>query len=296
MRTQYDEYDSARRVSLEKTAGAGSNLGSGDGRGTTTYSYSQSTNGDDYNSWKYKTVVTLPDGSTDTVYANYLQQVMLKVHRASTVVSPEFYHYDSMGNIDMYAHPSAFQADGSGHYYDDTYADLLNDQGGGDYEYLANNAGEIDHYDLGSSTTATATTAGDVAGELKDTKLYHGDQDTSPTLVSSVDYFLHTYTPSGTGAVSSDLKFTADQTLYSGSGGTGGRTTSYAYTYLLDGSSNETNQPLTVTTTLPTIGSGDGPGSSTFRPPCTTSMAGSPGPKTPADSSTTSPTTRAPAQ
>ncbi|HEX8910754.1 MAG TPA: hypothetical protein VF796_00245, partial [Humisphaera sp.] len=67
-------YDAAHRVSAETVGGAG-------GGGTYQFAYETSGHADGYNSWKYKTTETLPDGNQNVVYTNHLQRVMLKVFR-----------------------------------------------------------------------------------------------------------------------------------------------------------------------------------------------------------------------
>jgi hypothetical protein len=87
----YFEYDSQKRVTLEKTNGA---------RFTYGYAYANSAFSDGYNNWKTKTTETLPDGNQNIVYTNFAGQVMLKVFRVSdTVKWYEYYKYDSKGQV-----------------------------------------------------------------------------------------------------------------------------------------------------------------------------------------------------
>src|SRR5262249_46411440 len=72
--------------------------------------------------------------------------------------------------------------------YDDTKADLLNSVSG-NYQYLSDNTGLIELMDFYSTTTATGTTAGGVAGWEQDHKIEHGETAT-PILENSTQYFL----------------------------------------------------------------------------------------------------------
>ena len=80
----YFEYDSARRVTKEIVQG---------GSRTFTFSYSESANADGYNSWKTKTVETLPGGTQNIVYSNYAGQTMLHVFKDGADEWLEFWKY-----------------------------------------------------------------------------------------------------------------------------------------------------------------------------------------------------------
>src|SRR5262249_7179708 len=101
----------------------------------------------------------------------------------------------------------------------------------------------------GTSTTATSSTAGDVDGYYKDTKIQQGSGGTT-ILQSATQYFSQT----GGGAT---IYPTANTTVYRNTDGTGGETTSHSYTWF----SNST-QMQSMTVTKPTISaSQNGPGS-----------------------------------
>ena len=91
---------------------------------------------------------------------------MLSVYQDNTTGQqwPTFYEYDGQGRLILTADPSAVSG------YNDTYADLLHSQSG-NYQYLNDSTGLLTIYDYASSTTATTSTAGDVANYLKDTKI-----------------------------------------------------------------------------------------------------------------------------
>jgi hypothetical protein len=121
------------------------------------------------NSWSTRTVVTNPDGSTDTVYTDYAAQVMLDDHYdpSSGLHTDQFYAYNSQGELALAAAPSAVTG------YNDSYADLLNKQNGS-YQYLSNTGGLLTFYDYYSTTTATETAAGGVAGYLQEEEIAQG--------------------------------------------------------------------------------------------------------------------------
>ena len=114
----YFEYDSERRVTKEVISG---------GQQTFTLSYSESANADGYNSWKTRTVETLPDGSQRIVYSNFVGQPMLKIHKLGDGESYEFFKYNDQAQLILRAEPSAVTG------YNDQYADLLH-QSSGEYE------------------------------------------------------------------------------------------------------------------------------------------------------------------
>src|SRR5439155_10135664 len=73
---KYFEYDPSSQRVTKAVIQAGGSSSSG-GLGTFTYSYASSSNANGYNSWADKSVETLPDGNSNTVYANYAGEVML---------------------------------------------------------------------------------------------------------------------------------------------------------------------------------------------------------------------------
>jgi hypothetical protein len=168
---------------------------------------------------------------------------MLKIyHDSSSGLNWDYFtEYDSSGRIILQAEPSAVTG------YNDTFSDLLNNQNGS-YQYLSNTSGLLTKYDYYASTTATETTAGGVAGYQQDVNLLQGQQGTAAEQ-SSTQYFLHT-----AGGIS--VAPTATSTVYRNTGGGGGETTSYAYTWF-----SGTTQMQSQTVTLPVISSAEnGPG------------------------------------
>ena len=218
----YYEYDNQHRVTKEITQGAGDGSS---GLGTYTYSYTTSANAQGYNSWQTRTVETLPDGNQNIYYTNFAGEVMLKVVKdLSDPADPTlqgqqwltYDRYDGQGRLIEEAEPSAVTG------YSNGYSDLLDFQNGTS-PYLAHSSGLIYLYDYGTTTTATATTPGDVAGYSKDDKVQDGQAGT-PILLDSTQYFAHT---GGTATIYP----VATQTVYRNTDGTGAETTSYSYTW-----------------------------------------------------------------
>ena len=212
----YYEYDpSSQRVTKAVVQGSGCSVCTG-GQGTFTYTYATSTNPTGYNSWAYKTVETLPDSTTNTVYANYAGETMLSVYQSGNQNWETFYQYDGAGRLILKANPSAVTG------FNDSFADLLDQTQVGDYGYLSSNTGLIELTDYYTTTTAGETTAGAAAGYYQDTKLEQGKSGT-PILQKAVQYFAHT------GA--STIFPVATTTVYRNTDGTGAETTSNSYTW-----------------------------------------------------------------
>jgi hypothetical protein len=213
----YFQYDSQQRVSLETTAGDGDSMTAG-GLGTYQFSYIASNNPNGFNSWNTKTIVTNPDGSSDTVYTNYAAEVMLDDHLdlLSDLHTIEFYAYNTLGQLVLDAAPSAVKG------YSDSHADLMNNQNGG-YQYLNGTSGLITRYDYYIKTAATETMAGGVANYLEDVQIQQGQTGTDIPQ-ETWQYYAHVYGGQTIAPVASD-------TVYRNTGGSGAETTSYAYTW-----------------------------------------------------------------
>jgi len=239
---KYFEYDpNSQSVTKAVVQGKGNSSTNG-GQGTFTYSYGISSNPAGTNSWTYKTVETLPDGSTNTVYANYAGEVMLKVFQSGGQQWDTFFQYDGSGRIILQANPSAVTG------YNDAYADLLDQSQVGDYGYLSSSTGLIQVTDYYSSTTGTETMAGGAAGYYQDTKLEQGKSGTQ-ILQTTAQYYAHT-------GGSATVYPVASNTRYRNTDGTGGETTSTTYTWFTG-----TTQVQSLVTTLPVISSAqNGPG------------------------------------
>jgi RHS repeat-associated protein len=238
-------YDSSKRVTSETDAGAG-NSG---GLGTSSYSYTTNSGASALsvpNEWKVKTVQTRPDGSTVTTYKNAFGLVMLSVETdtAASLSRDRYNRYDDLERVVLTADPSAVSG------YSESNADLVG-YSGGNATYLRDSDGLLTAYTYASSTTATSSAAGDVAGYLKEVDLLHGETGTAVPQQSRA------YVERTAGGV--DLFFPASSTVYRNADGTGGQTTSTSYTW-----QGTTAQPASVTVTLPTVTTTqNGPGTAT---------------------------------
>jgi RHS repeat-associated protein len=238
----YFEYDSQMRVSKEVAQGLGCSSCSG-GLGTFTFSYTQSNNPAGYNSWAVKTVETLPDGNENIVYSNFAGEQMLGVFEDTATGQQwdTFYQYDNQGRVILQANPSAVTG------YNDGYADLLHNQNG-HYQYLSDHSGLITLYDYASTTTATESAPGRVAGYQQDSKIEQGQLGT-PILQESMQYFAHTANGISVDPLATD-------TVYRNTNGSGAETTRYGYTWYAN-----SVQMQSMTTTLPVISAAqNGPG------------------------------------
>ncbi|MBA3936049.1 MAG: RHS repeat-associated core domain-containing protein [Planctomycetes bacterium] len=230
----YFEYDTSSRVTKEIAQGTTCSCSTG--QGTYLFAYQTSANADGYNSWLYKTTETEPDGNIHIVYSNYAAETMLFITKEVTTGKQwlQFYQYDGMGRPILKAEPSAITG------FDETKPDLLNSVSG-NYQYLSDSAGLIHRTVYGTSTTATATTAGNVAGYILQESLSQGETGAAVPL-HGMTYYSHA---DAGGAV---IYPQATDTIYRNTDGTGGMTTAFSYTW-----QGSTNQILAKTTTAPVV-------------------------------------------
>jgi RHS repeat-associated protein len=241
----YQYNPTSHRVTQAVIAGAGGDATGG--LGTYSYAYTASANASGVNAWRTKTVVTTPEGNTDTVYTNAFGQVMLDAYTetATGQAFDTFYRYDAAGRLVLEAAPSAVSG------YDDGYDDLV-DYVSGNAIYLRDSDGVLTKYTYAGSTTATDTTAGDAAGYLTGTDLLHGEAGT-PVPQETRTYVERTaYTTLA-------FYFPAASTVYRNDDGTGGQTTTTTYTW-----QGSTAMPTSVTVTQPAVTTAEnGPNSAT---------------------------------
>ena len=237
------EYNDQFRVTKETAAGAGGD--STGGRGTFTYAYAYSETATvlagtpgNYNEWVVKTTETLPGSHTRVVYTNAAKQVMLSAFTdaGTGLTRRSFYRYDAAGRQTLAAAPSAVTG------YSDATGDLVG-YSGSTATYLSDSAGLVTVSTYASSTTATTSTAGDAVGRLKAVAVRRGETGTD------VPQRGLTYIKRTVG--SEDFFFRAASTVYRNDNGTGGATTSTAYTW-----QGSTAEPASVTTTLPAVTTG----------------------------------------
>jgi YD repeat-containing protein len=224
----YYEYDASRRVS--KTVLFGKSNGTG-------YESTLSTNLAGYNGWERKTVETRLDGSTNTVYTNYLGQTLL-----TDLYDPQadthtitYNRYDNDGHLVLTAHPSAFVAVDD-MYYDESLADLIS-YASGNSPYLSDTAGlfeETVYYATGY-VHETAIAQGETAARLDP------GSTGGPIVQTHYEYVSQT--------VGNDTIYrVASQTTYANEDGTGAATTNYTYTWYVG-----TFQVQEETITLPAV-------------------------------------------
>jgi len=172
---QHFEYDNVRRVVRHVIQGMGSSQSGNEGLGVFTYSYETSDNPDGTNSWKYKTIETLPSGNRNVVYCNAFGQVMLKVFQnvddpSNPVLENQdwitYYRYDDDGRVIFEASSSAVTG------YDETKADLLDKQPDGNLVYISDNSGLITYHKYYTETNAAT---GAASGYRSESGFRHGE-------------------------------------------------------------------------------------------------------------------------
>ncbi len=224
----YFEYDDQFRANKE-TAG---------GSGTFTNAFTTNPHGlstSDYNYWNVKTVETLPDGNQNIVYTNFYKQVVLSVFKNTTTSDKwiTYKKYNSNGFLILTADQAAVTG------YDDSYNDLVH-YVSSNAAYISDSAGLVTTYAYGASTTATSSTAGNSPTQVQTVAVSQGETGTSVPQFA-YDYYKRTVN-------SFDFFFLANATQYRNTNGTGGQTTSYAYTW-----QGSTSQPDQITVTKPTV-------------------------------------------
>jgi hypothetical protein len=204
----YVEYDDQRRVTKEIAEG-----------GQYTYTFAFTTNGnagyfDDYNNWLVKTVETRPDGSTNTVYINYVGDVMLKQLASGSDVWLEATLYDENANVVQFGYPSAVTG------FDDTHNDLA----------VTFNAASglirlYTYYGGSSSSLGSSSSGGGVAAPnyMASESVKEGSGGT-PVLLKE-----YTYTVQSAGGVT--IYPTASITVYRDDGATEPLTTTFSYDF-----------------------------------------------------------------
>ena len=238
------EYNAYQRITREQRFG-----------GTEDYSYSYTVIVDDpshgggFNDWATKTVETLPDSVTKTVYTNIAGQVMLEDIADGSDHWISYYLYDEDdGHLLRHYEPSAI-ASYSESGLDDlsiTYANSGDD-------------GLVYVYEYGDATSGT-----EVEGYLQYEYVSEGHNDISSNKVKLRKYEYTSHTADDTGEtiypISKIIDYKTDQDTIE---------TQFSYTYHEyddGGQTKERNQVLQKTTTLPSISSAqNGSGSSATR-------------------------------
>jgi len=241
----YYEYGIDRRVSRQEVFGES-------GSTELTVALNDDDNyADGPNTWKRKTVETRGDGSTATVFVNYLGQTILTdlYDAASATHTLGYNRYDAAGRLVLSADSASFVLYND-EYYDESLLDLVN-YSGGDSPYLANAAGlfHVTTYYASTSQGIDEDTAGGVAGYAWQTAVAHGESAArlavgaqgGPIATAAYEYFART--------VGGDTIFPlASYTVYADEAGANEITTTYAYTWHAG-----TLQIAEQTTTLPVV-------------------------------------------
>jgi hypothetical protein len=215
----YFECDSSQRVTKEITDA-----------GTQTYTFAFTTNSnasyaDGYNNWKTKTVETKPDGSSNTVYTNYIGQVLISdLQDADDNSWIECRRYDANGRMVLHATPAAIDE------YDDSYYDFS----ASGAVTLHASAGLIELTEYGDGTT------GHLAGYVRYQKIKQGGSGTAIILSET------TYTSQTSGSIT--VYVPSEQKRYINEDATGDVAVSLSYTWYTG-----TTQIKTRTTTLPVV-------------------------------------------
>jgi hypothetical protein len=254
---QGDDLGSTRyRVTTETAAAAGCSCTGNNGTGTIELSYTirQAGNINDNlldapNTWVEKTIIVLPSDSSvhdeDIAYTNEIGQVLLSVvvDGSTGAAWATYYRYDDSGRLIFQANPSALAAYSASGY--EQYLDLVNF--GQTPSNINTDSGVIQITDYASGTTATATSAGSVAGYLEDREVQQGSEGT-PVVLEAMTYYARTG--------NSTIYPLASDTVYGNADGTDPRTTTYSYTWY-----SGTDQMLTETMASPIVSAAqNGPG------------------------------------
>lgn len=232
----YFEYDSSQRVTLATQANTY----------TWTFSYTASGNSNLYNSWITKTVETLPDGSQNYVYTNYAGQVMLKVFVSGSSKWYQYYLYgEASPNAAIQGRTLQFAESSAVASYSESSPGLVT---------LNSSVGLIHVYDYYTSTTATTTTAGGVAGYIEDEKVKQGSGGSAISVrawqyIAAEDLNGNMVYP-----LASDSLYQSDS-----GGGSNPAITAYSYQWYYG-----TLQMQVRTTTLPVISSGQNGDGNTY--------------------------------
>jgi RHS repeat-associated protein len=247
-------YDTKRRVTAVTRGIEGVSAQAG-AFGQTTLEYKTSGFAAGYNSWATKTIETLADGGRVTVYANAYAQPMLVVRTAGGKQWIDFFRYDAQGRLLVRAHPSAVTG------FNEGYPDLVgyaNAPGGFEAIHLATTQGLIETTAWAGTTTATAATAGDVAGYRQSAAVRQG------TGGVPAPQWAGTYIANATPGVVTYWPVT--DTVYRFGGGFGAQTTKYAYEWHSGGVNPVTQQVYELTVTLPAVTTTqNGPGTPSTR-------------------------------
>ena len=268
----YFQYNSNHQVTLE-TFGSGGSTAT-NGLGTQTFSYYQNPQfvvGDNYNTWFTRTTQTMQDGGQQIVYTNVNgnELMAIDVSSAGAITSLTAYTFDSDGRTLETINPSAINLSYNGLNLATSLADMENALEFNSGKSVADlgiseglvytNQGLINSSSYYTSTTATTSNAGGVAGYTKADYVQQGSSGTaieqdSYTYIEHLDFNGNTIFPE------------ASYTQYQSAVGNGStpETTDYSYSWQSNSSGQATNQIEDQTTTNPVaIAAQNGSGTAT---------------------------------
>ncbi len=233
--------------------------------GLGTYDYSYAVNADcdnGFNTWKYETTETQPDGSANIVFANYQGETLFTVHAdsvahaAGSSSAPKwmtFDYYDSNGRLIDVAEPSAV----SGYSLTGDTLSVSLDTGSGLVE-------QTDYYTSSGAISANNATSlgsgsniGGINGYVEDYGVKQGWSGTE-VLKEAFQYYLDTPAGSGTALVAP----LATDTVYAATGGGSPETATYTYT-LSSTDTAITSETVTLPSTTADEASGAGDSTTT---------------------------------
>jgi RHS repeat-associated protein len=243
----YYEYDASRRVTRHDIQGEGCSSCSG-GIGTHLFAYTTNPANPaiGYNTWKFKTTQTLPDGTQSITYANYRGQTMLGVKRVVengvTKQWGTFTRYDGASRPIWQASPEAVALPADLAEIEQ-YPDLMR-LVSGNYQYLRDTTGLIEVTSYYGSTTATETVAGGVTSLVSATAFKRGDM--GPSVTQNATKYIQR------NAGGTTVNLPGSVTVYASAA----QTTTYSYVFRTD-----STQVASITKTLPIVSTAqNGPG------------------------------------
>ncbi len=183
---EYDGYQRCMQHDIQKVGGTAT-----DGIGVFSYSYSTNPNFNltnvAYNTWEYKTVETLPDGSVNIVYCNAAGQALFTVGYedddsdsevdANELVAAAYYQYNTLGRLTLKADGLAIAS-----------CTVDEDAKTGYTVTLSSSSGEFYLTTYYGSTNATASADGGVKGFVESYSVKQGSTGT-PALLETIEYY-----------------------------------------------------------------------------------------------------------
>jgi len=240
--TNHYEYYADGRVRLWDKQGAGCSSCAG-GIGQFLYSYAdRGVKGDTHRDWARKLIEKRPDGSQRTVYTNAFFQPILDVTgmygNSFSGQYGTYTRYDERGLPLWIASADAVDLS-VGLPFLEQYGDLLNNVAG-NFHFLRDNSGLITVTEHARSTTADATTPGNVERMVASTSLKRGENG---ALIKQ-EAFQYILQPGTAGTAA----FVASRTTFPDTSGVNGHTTTFATTFVPG-----TTSVVSRTTTFPVV-------------------------------------------